>query len=131
MVAVLTAEDVRYSVERVLTAPGGPNATLPRSVDKVEVLDRYTVKLTLYDLRRSETMGVLAPKVHSQLVSVLRAGGMSDQHAATTAELMVETDLCGVDSHGISMLPTYAREFRSGRLNMRPVFKSRSDPREA
>jgi len=38
--------------------------------------------------------------------------------------MMVETDLRGVDSHGISMLPTYDREFRSGRLNMRPVFKT-------
>ena len=49
---------------------------------------------------------------------------MSDAHAATTAEMMVETDLRGVDSHGISMLPTYDREFRAGRLNMRPVFKT-------
>jgi LDH2 family malate/lactate/ureidoglycolate dehydrogenase len=38
--------------------------------------------------------------------------------------MMVETDLRGVDSHGISMLPTYDREFRSGRLNMRPLFKT-------
>ena len=37
---------------------------------------------------------------------------------------MVETDLRGVDSHGISMLPTYDRELRAGRLNMRPVFRT-------
>src|SRR5688572_2810318 len=47
---------------------------------------------------------------------------MSVSHAATTADVMVETDLRGVDSHGISMLPTYDREFRAGRLNMRPKF---------
>jgi len=47
---------------------------------------------------------------------------MSEPHAETTAEMMVETDLRGVDSHGISMLPTYDREFRSGRLNVRPEF---------
>jgi len=52
---------------------------------------------------------------------------MSDEHAATTADLMVETDLRGVDSHGISMLPTYHREFTNGRLNMRPVFKTERD----
>jgi LDH2 family malate/lactate/ureidoglycolate dehydrogenase len=40
---------------------------------------------------------------------------------------MVETDLRGVDSHGISMLPTYDQEFRQGRLNMRPVFKTVRD----
>jgi LDH2 family malate/lactate/ureidoglycolate dehydrogenase len=49
---------------------------------------------------------------------------MSEAHSETTAEMMLETDLRGVDSHGISMLPTYDREFRSGRLNMRPLFKT-------
>jgi LDH2 family malate/lactate/ureidoglycolate dehydrogenase len=72
-------------------------------------------------------MRVPAPKIRSQIVSVVSAWGMSDEHAATTADLMVETDLRGVDSHGISMLPTYHREFANGRLNMRPVFKTERD----
>src|SRR3990167_387362 len=67
---------------------------------------------------------VPAARIREQLVSVLGAWGMSAAHTATTAEMMLETDLRGVDSHGISMLPTYDREFRSGRLNMRPVFKT-------
>jgi LDH2 family malate/lactate/ureidoglycolate dehydrogenase len=70
---------------------------------------------------------VSAPQIREQLLSVLRAWGMSEAHAATTAEMMLETDLRGVDSHGISMLPTYDREFRAGRLNMRPVFKTLRD----
>src|ERR1700730_5780446 len=70
---------------------------------------------------------VLAQHIRQQLVSVLRAWGMSESHAGTTAEMMLETDLRGVDSHGISMLPTYDREFRSGRLNMRPAFKTLRD----
>lgn len=69
-------------------------------------------------------MRVPARAISDQLVSVFRAWSMSEAHAATTAEVMVETDLRGVDSHGISMLPTYDQEFRSGRLNMRPVFKA-------
>ncbi len=69
-------------------------------------------------------MRVHAKQIREQLVSVLRAWGMSDAHAETTAEMMLETDLRGVDSHGISMLPTYDREFRAGRLNMRPVFRT-------
>src|SRR5215831_3931416 len=69
-------------------------------------------------------MRVPAKHIQSQLVSVFTAWGMSEPHAATTAEMMVETDLRGVDSHGISMLPTYDREFHSGRLNMQPVFKT-------
>ncbi len=69
-------------------------------------------------------MRIPAKHVREQLVSVLTAWGMSDAHADTTAEMMLETDLRGVDSHGISMLPTYDREFRAGRINMRPQFKT-------
>jgi LDH2 family malate/lactate/ureidoglycolate dehydrogenase len=72
-------------------------------------------------------MRVPSSQIKGQLVSVFRAWGMSEAHADTTAEMMVETDLRGVDSHGISMLPTYDQEFRNGRLNMRPVFKTVRD----
>src|SRR5215510_11403613 len=68
-------------------------------------------------------MRVPADQIRQQLVSVLRAWGMSAAHADTTAEMMLETDLRGVDSHGISMLPTYDREFRAGRMFSRPQFK--------
>jgi LDH2 family malate/lactate/ureidoglycolate dehydrogenase len=68
-------------------------------------------------------MRVPAGKIEAQLVSVFEAWGMSSEHAAVTAQMMVETDLRGVDSHGISMLPTYDKEFRAGRLNMRPKWK--------
>jgi LDH2 family malate/lactate/ureidoglycolate dehydrogenase len=69
-------------------------------------------------------MRVRSEKIQRQLTAVFRAWGMSEEHAATTALMMTETDLRGVDSHGISMLPTYDKEFRSGRLNMRPVWKA-------
>jgi LDH2 family malate/lactate/ureidoglycolate dehydrogenase len=69
-------------------------------------------------------MRVPSKNIESQLESVFYAWGMSEDHAGTTARMMVETDLRGVDSHGISMLPTYDQEFRSGRLNMRPAFKT-------
>ena len=42
-----TAEDVKYSIERFLTVKGNSNAYMLRSVDKVEALDKYTVKFTL------------------------------------------------------------------------------------
>ncbi|HEU4439590.1 MAG TPA: Ldh family oxidoreductase, partial [Methylomirabilota bacterium] len=72
-------------------------------------------------------MRVAAGKIREQLVAVLGAWGMPPEHAAVTAEMMVETDLRGVDSHGISMLPTYDRELRAGRLNMRPQWKTVRD----
>ena len=72
-------------------------------------------------------MRVPAAKIREQLVAVFEAWGMSAEHAMLTAEMMVETDLRGVDSHGISMLPTYDRELRAGRLNMRPQWKTVRD----
>ena len=43
----MTAEDVRYTVEHFLTTKGNANAYMLRSVDKVEAVDKYTVKFTL------------------------------------------------------------------------------------
>lgn len=43
----LTAEDVRYSIERFLTVKGNPMAYMLGAVDRVEAVDRYTVKLVL------------------------------------------------------------------------------------
>ena len=62
-------------------------------------------------------MRVLPQQIRRQLVSVLGAWGMSDAHADTTAEMMLETDLRGVDSHGIDR--------KSTRLNSSHIQKSR------
>src|SRR6185503_16146464 len=43
----LTAEDVRYTVERFLTVKGNPSAHMLKSVERVEAVDGYTVKFTL------------------------------------------------------------------------------------
>ena len=62
---------------------------------------------------------VPADAIRAQIHAILTAWGMSDEHAATTAEVMVETDLRGVDSHGLSMLMTYEQGVQAGRLKMR------------
>ena len=43
----LTADDVRYTIERFLTLKGNPSAYMLKAVERVEALDRYTVKLSL------------------------------------------------------------------------------------
>jgi peptide/nickel transport system substrate-binding protein len=43
----LTADDVVYTVERFRTVKGNANAYMLKAVDRVEALDRYTVKFTL------------------------------------------------------------------------------------
>jgi peptide/nickel transport system substrate-binding protein len=43
----LTANDVRYTFERILNEKGSANVSMYRSIAKVEAVDRYTVRFTL------------------------------------------------------------------------------------
>jgi peptide/nickel transport system substrate-binding protein len=43
----LTADDVRYTFERILTDKGSANVSMYRSIARVEVVDRHTVRFTL------------------------------------------------------------------------------------
>jgi peptide/nickel transport system substrate-binding protein len=43
----LTAEDVKYTFDRFMTVPGNANRYMLKSLDKVEVVDRYAVRITL------------------------------------------------------------------------------------
>src|SRR5688572_29380286 len=43
----LTADDVRYTFERILTDKGSANVSMYRSIAKVEAVDRHTVRFTL------------------------------------------------------------------------------------
>jgi len=48
---------------------------------------------------------------------VLTAWGLPEADAATAAHVMTETDLKGIDSHGLGCLPQYDQLRRSGALN--------------
>lgn len=48
-----------------------------------------------------------AELVAEQTDAVLKAWGLDPELAAITTAAMIDTDLAGIDSHGISMLPTY------------------------
>jgi len=62
---------------------------------------------------------VPAETLHRQLTAVFAAWGMPPAHAETAATVMVDTDLTGIDSHGVGMLPHYQRLLREGRLDPR------------
>src|SRR5207244_993122 len=112
-------DELRGKAVRVISKPGyDPAKTsleLPISREIIAAVERAAP---------GERAGHMPALGASGPASASRAGGMSDAHAETTAGMMVETDLRGVDSHGISMLPTYDTEFRAGRLNMNPAFKT-------
>ncbi|WP_198400102.1 Ldh family oxidoreductase [Bradyrhizobium pachyrhizi] len=55
-----------------------------------------------------------------QIELVLSAWGMTPDKVNVIADLLVETDLRGIESHGASMLPLYDKMRRAGGLNMTP-----------
>lgn len=55
-----------------------------------------------------------------QLEAVFLKWGMDEAHIRTTVDVMVATDLSGVDSHGLGMLPGYAVRRGRGFINDRP-----------
>ncbi|MBK1786668.1 Ldh family oxidoreductase [Prauserella cavernicola] len=63
-------------------------------------------------------MGVPADRVRKLIVDVLTAWGMDTDLAETTSHVMVDTDLAGIDSHGVSMLMTYERFREEGRIDV-------------
>ena len=68
-----------------------------------------------------------ADVVRKQIYSILSAWRMAEKDADITANVMVETDLRGVDSHGINMLRQYEETKRRGALNLTPNTKSIRD----
>ena len=67
----LVADDVKFTYDRFLTEKGNPERQLLDSVDRVEVVDRYTVKFVLKEpfvwlldiLANAMCMWVIAPEV--------------------------------------------------------------------
>lgn len=62
---------------------------------------------------------VPAERLRRQSLEILTGWGMSPEHAAITADILLETDLRGIESHGISMLPLYDA-MRARKINLRP-----------
>jgi LDH2 family malate/lactate/ureidoglycolate dehydrogenase len=60
---------------------------------------------------------VTAQRLREVLGGVLHALGASSRDAATVAELLVEADLRGVDSHGAHLLSLYVSRVRSGHID--------------
>jgi len=54
------------------------------------------------------------------ILSALGAAGMSQSDAETVADLMMLTDMRGIDTHGIARLPIYVRRLKSGAINKAP-----------
>jgi peptide/nickel transport system substrate-binding protein len=70
----LVAEDVKFTFDRFLSEKGNPSRYFLDSVDRVEVVDRYTVKFFLHEpfvwlldmLASATSMWIIAPEVAQQ-----------------------------------------------------------------
>ncbi len=73
-------------------------------------------------------MRIVAPEaLERQIRAVLAAWGTPPEAAETTARLMLEADLAGIDSHGAGMLSTYDERRLDGRIDPRAELRTLLD----
>lgn len=70
---------------------------------------------------------VPAPAMHSLPAALFEAAGMPAGHAATMGELLVDTDLHCVFSHGTRQIPGYVQMILDGRVNANPRIEVTAD----
>ena len=66
---------------------------------------------------------VVAPVLETFAATILQAVGLSRADAQTVAWALVEANLEGIDTHGVSRLAIYARRVRAGLAAARPEFR--------
>jgi LDH2 family malate/lactate/ureidoglycolate dehydrogenase len=70
---------------------------------------------------------VTAERLAPFIARAFAAAGLPAGDAQTLAQLMVEADLRGSDTHGVIRLPLYLRRIRAGGVNKRPDIRVVSD----
>jgi LDH2 family malate/lactate/ureidoglycolate dehydrogenase len=66
---------------------------------------------------------IAAPALKDFAINVLEAVGLDRADAQTVAWALVEANLEGIDTHGVSRLAMYARRVRAGLASARPTFR--------
>src|SRR6201996_1412414 len=70
---------------------------------------------------------IAAPKLTAFVTRAFAAAGLPESDAKAVAELMIEADLRGSDTHGVIRLPIYVRRIRAGGVNAKPNIRIVSD----
>ncbi len=63
---------------------------------------------------------VSAPELRAYCAAILRSAGLPDDDAELIADSLVEANLRGIDSHGVSRIPIYVERIVRGLTNTRP-----------
>jgi LDH2 family malate/lactate/ureidoglycolate dehydrogenase len=66
---------------------------------------------------------IAADTLHGLLERLFTATGMAPDGAATCAEALVQTNLWGIDSHGVLRAPIYLRRLRNGAVAPNPTIR--------
>ncbi len=61
--------------------------------------------------------------LHALVRGVFEHHGFSEADAALSADVLIEADLRGIDSHGVARLPGYVRLIEKGRINPKPEIR--------
>lgn len=76
----------------------------------------------------TETISFSAADLERFVVQVFESQGFSSEDAQQCADVLLESDLRGIDSHGVARLTGYVRLIKNGRINPKPnitITKSR------
>ena len=68
----------------------------------------------------TEPVRVSADLLARQIEAIFRGWNLAEEVIAPSVEIMVETDLAGIDSHGVALLLYYEDLWRRGDLNPQP-----------
>jgi LDH2 family malate/lactate/ureidoglycolate dehydrogenase len=72
----------------------------------------------------SKEISISAESLIRFVTGLLRDAGCGKNDAATIAQCLVQTNLWGIDSHGVMRIPEYLARFRSGAMNASPDIRT-------
>ena len=72
----------------------------------------------------TRTLKVPADVLSNFVTGIFQGAGCSEQGARDMAECLVQTNLWGIDSHGVLRTPEYLKRFQSGAMNNQPEVRT-------
>jgi LDH2 family malate/lactate/ureidoglycolate dehydrogenase len=73
---------------------------------------------------RATTLQVSAESLSKFVTGIFQGAGCNQKDARDMAECLVQTNLWGIDSHGVLRTPEYLKRFQSGAMNDRPQIRT-------
>src|SRR5215475_474013 len=75
----------------------------------------------------SEVANIQADRLRDYCNQLLQKAGLPQDEAFVVADALVEADLAGIESHGVSRMSVYLKKVRSGGVSPAPQFRALTD----